>query len=69
MNMKEFLRPYTEKIIMFGAIFIISIICFIIGIYFGGGNPILRLFYIGASLFYLPVLLLPEIVYSIIPSM
>lgn len=69
MNMKEFLRPDKEKIIMSGAILITSIICMIIGIIFGGGNPILRWFFIAPSVFYLPVLLLPEIVYSIIPSM
>ncbi len=69
MNLKDFLRPDKEKIIMFGAILIISVICLIIGIYFGGVNPILRLFFIVVSFFYLPVLLLPEIVYSIIPSM
>lgn len=69
MNLKEFLTPDKEKIIMYGAILIISIIGIIIGIYFGGDNPILRLFFIAASFFYLPVLLLPEIVYSIIPSM
>lgn len=69
MNLKEFLTPDKDKIILSGFILIISIICIIIGIYFGGGNPILRLFFIAASFFYLPVLLLPEIVYSIIPSM
>ncbi len=69
MNLKEFLRPDKEKIIMSGAILIISIIFIIIGIYFGGGNPIFRLFFIAAYFFYLPVLLLPEILYIIIPSM
>lgn len=69
MNFKKFFTPDKEKIILFGAILIISIICIIIGIYFGGGNPILRLFFIAASFFYLPVLLLPEMVYYIIPSM
>jgi hypothetical protein len=69
MKLKEFFTPDREKIIWSGFSLIISIICLIIGIYFGGGNPILRLFFIAASFFYLPVLLLPEIVYSIIPSM
>ena len=69
MNLKEFLRPDKEKIIMCGFILLISMICIIIGIYFGGSNSILRLFFIAASFFYLPVLLLPEIAYSINPSM
>ena len=69
MNLKEFLMPDKEKIRIFSAILIISIICILIGIYFGGSNSILRLFFIAASFFYLPVLLLPEIAYSIIPSM
>ncbi len=65
MNLKEFLTPDKEKIVISVAIISISII-FIIGILFAGFNfPILSLFFI----FYLPVLLLPEIVYSIIPSM
>jgi hypothetical protein len=57
-----------EKIMMSGAILIISIIFIIIGIIFGGVNPILRLFFIIVSFFYLPVLLFLEMVYSIIPS-
>ena len=69
MSLKEVLTPNKEKIIISGAILIISIIFIIIGIYFGGVHPILRLFFIAVSFFYLPVLLLPEIVYSIIPSM
>ena len=69
MNLKEFLKPDKEKIIISGTILILSIICILIGIYFGGSNSILRLFFIAASFFYLPVLLLPEIVDSIIPSM
>ena len=69
MNLKEFIRPDKEKIILSGTILIISIIFIIIGIYFGGFYPLLRLLFIAVSLFYLPVLLLPEIVYSINPSM
>ncbi len=70
MNVKEFIRPDKEKIIISAAILIISIIFIIISIYFGGSRyPILRLFFITVSVFYLPVLLLHEIVYSIIPSM
>ncbi|MDD5617436.1 MAG: hypothetical protein PHH85_14695 [Candidatus Methanoperedens sp.] len=57
-----------EKIMISGAILIISIIFIIIGIIFGGVNPILRLFFIVVSFFYLPVLLFMEMVYSIIPS-
>ncbi len=69
MKLKRFIRPDKEKIIISGAILIISIIFIIIGIHFGGIHPILRLFFIAVSFFYLPILLLPEIVYSIIPSM
>ena len=67
MNLKEFLAPDKEKIMMSGAILIISIIFIIIGINFGGANPILRLFFIVVSFFYLPVILFMEMVYSIIP--
>ncbi len=67
MNLKEFLTPDKEKIMMSGAILIISIIFIIIGINYGGVYPILRLFFIVVSFFYLPVLLFMEMVYSIIP--
>ncbi len=67
MNFKEFFTPNREKIMISGAILIISIIFIIIGINFGGANPILRLFFIVVSFFYLPVPLFMEMVYSIIP--
>ena len=68
MNLKEFLAPDKEKIMISGAILILSIIFMIIGINFGGANPILRLFFIVVYFFYLPVLLFMEMLYFIIPS-
>ncbi len=69
LTLKEFLRADKEKAIVAGAILIISIVCIIIGIYGGFNYPILRIFLIAVSFFYLPVFFILEIVYSIIPSM
>ncbi|NJD54763.1 MAG: hypothetical protein FIB07_18140 [Candidatus Methanoperedens sp.] len=67
--LKEFLRADKEKAIVAGAILIISIVCITIGIYGGFNYPILRIFFIAVSFFYLPVFFVLEIVYSIISSM
>ena len=69
LTLKEFLRADKEKALVTGAILIISIVCIIIGIYGGFNYPILRIFFIAVSFFYLPVFFVLEIVYSIIPSM
>ena len=67
--LKEFLRADKEKAIVAGAILIISIVCIIMGIYGGFNYPIFRIFFISVYSFYLPVFFVPEIMYSIIPSM
>lgn len=67
--LKEFLRADKEKAIVACAILIISIVGIIIGLYGGFNYPILRIFFIAVSFFYLPVFFVLEIVYSIISSM
>ncbi len=67
MDLKELLKPDKEKIITSVALIIISIIFISFGIYFAGFNyP--KIFFIMTSFFYLPVFLVMETMYSIIPS-